>query len=99
MCTSRSLHSPNIRPLANMLVIICTGMVGPSLMAADITVATGVSNNGGVVIPVSYRSGGASVAAFQFDLMFDSSVLSVTPGIGPAASSAGKVLQYNLSEA
>ncbi len=60
---------------------------------AELSIPTVAASAGGTVdTSVEYRAQGAEVAALQFDLAFDPSVLTITARAGSAATAAGKIL-------
>src|SRR5574341_371517 len=83
-----------LRKIALLLWILLAAAVVPSrLLAAELSIHTVVASAGDTVdTSVEYRAQGAAVAALQFDLAFDPSVLGITATIGSAAAAAGKSL-------
>ena len=96
MCVRSAVRSFAKRCFGLLLVgtvFTAAGLPSSSLLAAELSLPTLVASGGDRIdTSVRYTSQGAVVAAFQFDLEYDPSVLSVTATIGSAGATAGKVL-------
>jgi len=84
------------RWLGNLAVgtlLAATGVATNRLAAAELSIPTvGASVGGSVNLSVEYGGQGTAVAALQFDLNYNRSVLTITAAAGAAATSAGKSL-------
>ena len=61
------------------IAAVLLGLIGESVVfSAVVSVAAGSSPPGGsIILPISFASEGSSVSAVQFDLKYDSSVMSL----------------------
>ena len=83
------------RPLLCSLLLATASAV--VLPAADLSIPPTYGSAGATVTaPVQYRAEKASIAALQFDLLFDSNVMSISATVGSAAAAAGKTAASNL---
>ena len=76
-------------------IAVCLLVSAVSLVAQTPTISFGtqsLQSDGTVVVPVQLASAGFQVAAVQFDITFDSSVMSFAASAGSSASSASKTV-------
>jgi len=96
MCLRSAVRSFAKRCFGLLLVgtvFTAAGLLSSSLLAAELSLPTRVASGGDRTdASVIYTSQGATVAAFQFDLEYDPSVLTITATISSAAAAAGKAL-------
>jgi len=85
-----------IKHLMTMVIMLSVALVcvGTAFaQEAELSIPAVVAPAGASVdTGVEYRANGATVAALQFDLAFDPSVLTITARAGSAATDAGKTL-------
>lgn len=76
------------------IAAVLLGLIGASAaFSAVVSVAAGSSPPGGsIILPISFVSEGSSVSAVQFDLEYDSSVMSLDITLGDIARTSGKSL-------
>ncbi len=76
------------------IAAVLLGLIGESVVfSAVVSVAAGSSPPGGsIILPISFASEGSSVSAVQFDLKYDSSVMSLGITAGDIARTSGKSL-------
>jgi hypothetical protein len=80
------------------IILAAAGVPSGRLVAAELSIPTEVSHSKGSVMNVSvgYSGQGAAVAALQFDLQYDRSVLNITATAGGATTGAGKSLSTHV---
>ncbi len=73
------------------LATILLGLISTATVtAATLSVASGTSRPGGsVILPISFRSDASVISALQFDLIYDSSVISLNTTVGEILRGSG----------
>jgi len=88
---------PGKQTKAVFLAVAAVFVTAGPLLAAQVSMPVTQARAGETVeSSVQYRAQGAEVAALNFDLAFDDSVLTITPTVGSAAADAGKGLEYTV---
>jgi hypothetical protein len=79
------------------MLLTVTGVASHKLVAADLSIPVVRAPVGGSVnVTVQYRGQGAAIAALEFDLEYDRSILTITAAAGSVTTSAGKSLTTSV---